>query len=75
MGLPRFYVHGYLTSKEHEIAHIAKMNVIFVDKELQINMLSLEFVVYLFQNMKHVSINNMAFLNSSLVKYCNILTP
>ena len=23
MVLARFYVHGYLTSKEHEIAHIA----------------------------------------------------
>ena len=57
------------------LLQFVKMNVIFVDKELQINMSSLEFVVYSFQNMKHVSINNMAFLNSSLVKYCNILTP
>ena len=50
------------------LLQFVKMNVIFVDKELQINMLSLEFVVYLFQNMKHVSINNMAFLKVHMTR-------
>lgn len=48
------------------------MNLIFVDKELEINMSSLKFEVYLFQNMNLVSIGNLTFLNSSLVKYCDM---
>lgn len=60
--------------RNKRLLQFVKRNVIFGDKELQINMPSVEFVVYLFQNMKHVNINNMASLNSSLVTYCNILT-
>ena len=54
------------------LLQFVKMNLIFVDKELEINMSSLKFEVYLFQNMNLVSISNLTFLNSSLVKYCDM---
>lgn len=54
------------------LLQFVKMNLIFVDKELEINMSSLKFEVCLFQNMNLVSISNLTFLNSSLVKYCDM---